>query len=281
MERSIFRKVALERLSSPEQLDQLMQVTDRRGWLALTALAGLLAMAVTWGFVGSIPTKVTGEGILIRTGGVKGVISTYSGEVTEFHVRVGDLIERGDVVASLFQSSQGNLNQLRYVSSPHEGRVMEIMLGEGEFAREGTRLLNLEPVDTRLEAIVYVALADGKKVRSEMEAEISPATVKPEEYGFMVGMVREVSAFPVTMEGMTRALGAADLARQFSLVGQPYEIHVDLLPDPESHSGYRWSSLGPDVTIESGTSCSAKIVVDRQRPISLVIPILKRKLGLY
>jgi len=281
MERSIFRKVALERLSSPEQLDQMMQVTDRRGWLALAALAGLLAMAVTWGFVGTIPTKVMGEGILIRTGGVKGVISTYSGEVTEFHVRVGDLIERGDVVASLFQSGQGTLNQLRYVTSPHDGRVMEIMLGEGEFAREGARLLNLEPVDARLEAIVYVPLADGKKVRSEMEAEISPATVKPEEYGFMRGMVRDVSDFPVTLEGMTRVLGASDLARQFSLGGQPYEIHVDLVPDPESRSGYRWSSRGPDATIESGTACSAKIVVERQRPISLVIPMLKRKLGLY
>ena len=35
----IFRKVALERLSSPEQLDQLLQVTDPKGWMALGALA--------------------------------------------------------------------------------------------------------------------------------------------------------------------------------------------------------------------------------------------------
>jgi multidrug efflux pump subunit AcrA (membrane-fusion protein) len=281
MQRSIFRKVALERLSSPEQLDQLMQVTDRRGWLALTALVGLLATAVTWGVLGSVSTRVMGQGILIRSGGLNSVVSTYSGEVTELHVRVGDVIERGQVLASLFQSNQGGVNQLRYVSSPHHGRVVETMLDEGDFIREGTRLLNLEPLDRRLEAIVYVPLADGKRVQPEMEVELAPATVKPEEWGFMVGMVREVSAFPVTQEGMTRLLGAADLARQFSMGGQPYEIVVDLLPDPGSFSGYRWSSAGPSISIESGTTCSAKIVVERRRPISLVIPLVRRTLGVY
>ena len=36
MRGSIFRKAALERLSSPERLDQLMQVTRPRAWLAQT-----------------------------------------------------------------------------------------------------------------------------------------------------------------------------------------------------------------------------------------------------
>ena len=58
----IFRKVALERLSSPEQLDQLMQVTSPRGWLALGAFGALLLTALGWSVLGSIPTDATGEG---------------------------------------------------------------------------------------------------------------------------------------------------------------------------------------------------------------------------
>ncbi len=57
MQKPIFRKAALERLSSPEQLDQLMQVTTPKGWLALIALAGLLVTAVILGFVGSIRSR--------------------------------------------------------------------------------------------------------------------------------------------------------------------------------------------------------------------------------
>ena len=73
MQRSIFRKVALDRLSSPEQLDQLLRVTDRRGWLALTAIGMLLVIAVAWGILGSVSSKVTGEGLLMRRGGMRTV----------------------------------------------------------------------------------------------------------------------------------------------------------------------------------------------------------------
>ncbi len=70
MQKPIFRQAALERLSSPEQLDQLMQVTTPKGWLALIALAGLLVTAVILGFVGSIPITVTGQCILLNSSGV-------------------------------------------------------------------------------------------------------------------------------------------------------------------------------------------------------------------
>ena len=70
MQKPIFRKAALERLSSPEQLDQLMQVTTPKGWLALIALTGLLVMVVIFGFVARIPITVTGQCILLDGGGV-------------------------------------------------------------------------------------------------------------------------------------------------------------------------------------------------------------------
>ena len=42
MQNKLFRKVALERLSSPEQLDQMMTVTSLRGWIALAAAIFLI-----------------------------------------------------------------------------------------------------------------------------------------------------------------------------------------------------------------------------------------------
>lgn len=104
--RQIFRKVALERLSSPEQLDQLMQVTTPQGWLALTALGVLLATAVAWGVYGSIPTEATGAGILIRRGGVSDLVSTGEGQVEEVLVAAGDAVVKGQVVARIRQDSQ-------------------------------------------------------------------------------------------------------------------------------------------------------------------------------
>jgi HlyD family secretion protein len=102
---SVFRKVSLERLSSPEQLDQLMQVTNPTGWLALGAMIVLLAAATAWGFYGSIPTEATGEGILIRQGGVAELVATGTGPVDELLVAVGDPIAKGQEVARIRQEA--------------------------------------------------------------------------------------------------------------------------------------------------------------------------------
>lgn len=59
---SVFRAAALERLSSPEQLDERMQVVSPRGWLALAALGALLLAVVLWGCLGRIAVEVHARG---------------------------------------------------------------------------------------------------------------------------------------------------------------------------------------------------------------------------
>jgi len=75
-QKQIFRKVALERLSSPEQLDLVMQVTSARSWIALAAIALLLVTLVLWGIFGSIPEKTQATGILLKQAGIFDVDAT-------------------------------------------------------------------------------------------------------------------------------------------------------------------------------------------------------------
>jgi HlyD family secretion protein len=119
--KEIFRKVALERLSSPEQLDLVMQVTNTRSWIALTGLALLLTVAVIWGFIGSVPTKVQAQGVLIRAGGVFDVYAQGTGQVSAVLVKEGDAVAVGQVVARVAQpalereiaSARARLDDLR------------------------------------------------------------------------------------------------------------------------------------------------------------------------
>jgi len=64
MSERLFRRKALEKLASPERLDQLMSITTVRGWLTLLALGSLIVAAAVWGFFAKIPTTLSGEGIL-------------------------------------------------------------------------------------------------------------------------------------------------------------------------------------------------------------------------
>jgi HlyD family secretion protein len=98
-----FRKVALDRLSSPEQLDRLMQVTDPRGWLILCSFGIVLTTAAVWGVLGRIQHDVPATGMLVRSGGVFEISALSNGRITDLAVRVGDTVAEGQVVGRMYQ----------------------------------------------------------------------------------------------------------------------------------------------------------------------------------
>jgi HlyD family secretion protein len=99
----IFRQAALDRLSSPEQLDQLMQITTPKSWLALLAFGVLLLMALVWGIFGEIPTRVMGRGIYLKSGGVFVVAARGEGNVLELLVRARDAVKNNQLLARISQ----------------------------------------------------------------------------------------------------------------------------------------------------------------------------------
>ena len=97
----MFRAVALERMSSPEQLDRLITLTPPTGWAALAALGTLMAAIVAWGILGSIPTRVAGAGILVERGGQVFDAMASDPGVLSMVAPIGTVVHRGDLVAAL------------------------------------------------------------------------------------------------------------------------------------------------------------------------------------
>src|SRR5207245_1048384 len=99
------RKAALEKLASPERLDVLMQVTSPIGWLALITVAFVLASAIVWSVMGSIPNRLTGEGILIRGGGLRELKANSEGVLTKLDLALNANVKADAVIAEV---SAGN-----------------------------------------------------------------------------------------------------------------------------------------------------------------------------
>jgi len=166
------------------------------------------------------------------------------------------------------------------VKTPYAGRVLEVVSGSGTLIPTGSRLLTLEPMDAPLEAVLFVPTGEGKKVRPGMDVRISPSTVKAEEYGFLVGKVKSVGEFPVTPEGLRRILRNDKLAEELTGRTTSIEIVASLVPASDTPSGYRWSSSkGPPTPVYSGTQSRGSIVVEKKKPISYVLPSVKKTLG--
>ena len=102
MAAGFFRKAALEKLSTPEKLDQLIKVTSPKGWIALFTIAIALVTAITWSFFGNVKTKLNVFGVLLG-GEIHEVVATSQGQLISLHVNIGDAVEEGDVIATIEQ----------------------------------------------------------------------------------------------------------------------------------------------------------------------------------
>lgn len=101
----LFREEALERLSSPERLDQLMNVVNPRAWLPLAGLGSLVAVALVWSVLGRLPLTVSGQGVLLYPRSVVQFQAPSDGTVITLKIKSGDNVKKGDVIGIISQPS--------------------------------------------------------------------------------------------------------------------------------------------------------------------------------
>ncbi len=411
----MFRKKALEEVSSPEKLNQALQITNSYGWVAVTTVAVVLAAALAWGIWGSIATEVTGQGMIINRQGILNIQANGSGRIQDLGVEIRDTVSEGEVIGTLEQPHlkrqlfderellkeikkdhdlfvqnameklrlsrvsaneqqaklkenlrtvnnrisflekklkgrqilyrdsliieervfdvQQHLSQARVkksdiehqltsvesqflekkntieldtlknyqkvidqrravndvlqsieqqskIRSNYDGTIVELLAYEGELIGEQQPVARINPEGDRYQAIVFASPYHGKQIRPGMEVKISPSTVPREQYGSIMATVKTVSEVPASPEGLQNILHNQDLVQLVSQNGPPIQVVVELQHDEQTGEFVWTSSEGPPHSVTTGTICTGTIAVREQAPISLVIPILRRAVGL-
>ncbi|SFG13148.1 HlyD family secretion protein [Desulfotomaculum arcticum] len=194
--------------------------------------------------------------------------------------RATKIAETGNKIEKL----QNELISSSEIVAQVDGRVVEVMVNKGDIVQPGTSLFSLDREGSTIkqEAVLYVPAELGKRISPGMEALISPSTVKKEEYGYILGRVTSVSEYPATDQDMMHTLGSEGLVAKLAGQGAALEIHVDITVDSSTVSGFKWTSTGGSPQkINSGTFCDGSVAISKERPISMVIPTLKRVLSIY
>ena len=95
----IFRKSALEKLSSPEQLDKMIVITSPSFWLSMIGAGIIIVSALVWSIFGRLPENVDAQGIYVNRNGMQSVYAENNGVVDQILVADGDYVSKGDVIA--------------------------------------------------------------------------------------------------------------------------------------------------------------------------------------
>ena len=465
----MFRQQALDRHSSPDDLDTLQVVVGRKEWLSTLACSLICAAGLAWSLLGRIPVTVNGTGVLINPGNVRPLQSLAAGQVTELLIHAGDTINKGDVIARLsqpeirkqieqqraalsdlkkahqdattvedarwtleqdsaarqseflaseidsaqsiaasilqkdveFQRAQRTslrraeqisrelnesyvhsyeaalrlkqrdvgtdrnvlaaqielrdneltmadyevqlrqldvtaiesdrrhqeqqnriadltikqqqvhieLQRLRQellektakrereirdaersverlildlerqseIRSEFSGRVLELAVSTGQVLSAATRLgsVELSEQSGELMSMAYFKIGDGKRIEPGMTVHVTPSTVAEERFGAIVGRVRTVSEFPITRAGAVRIVGNDDVAAQLIESGGAIAVEATLNKEPNSASGFQWTSIGPETRFSTGTTAGVRITVEQRAPITWLLPLLR------
>lgn len=256
MNQDIFRKQALERLSSPEQLDRLMPVTRPRAWAALAGIGLLMLVLGVWLIFGSVKTAITGYGTLERLDGISYVNATVGGTLMKLSVNVDDEVKRGQTLAFIVPSEPSGAEPMPLLS-PADGRILDIHFEEKRSVAEGDTVFNVESYKKNLSGMLFVAAPDAYRVKVGMAVKVLPATSSQYQADYLMGRVTYAGRHPVEPVQQATWYDGATVRPMLKVV-------------------VSFENTGSRPEIYSGTPCQGDITVEARRPIDILFPVPRR-----
>ncbi len=223
-------------------------------------------------------------------------ISQLKAELQQLDTQV-KILEQQNLEASVGRKNQiqevkHNIAQLekqfeynKQIKSPYNGCILELTADNSSVLNPKDRLgsIKVDDVSDSISSVAYFPVGDGKKIKSGMKIYITPDTVRRERFGGIVGTVTKVSPFPITKQGAASLVGNAEVVEEMvSKVGSVIAVQAELQLDSSTPTGYKWSSSkGPkNLKISSGTTTIARVTIEKQAPITLILPILREWSGI-
>ena len=175
-----------------------------------------------------------------------------------------------DLAMRLFQESN-------WITANHQGKVTEIFKREGSFVQNGepVALLSSDPADG-IYIAAFIPVLQSREIKCGMSVFFSPAIAPANRYGYIKGIVREVSLTPSDPNAIQSELANESLTRQISTQGAVIRAVIELLPDSGTHSGFAWTTKrGYPGKIINGIVGDVIINTGKRSPASYILPALK------
>ncbi len=303
---SIFSKEALDKMRSPEKLDVVLPITTPVGWMGLVAVALMMVAVVIWSVFGSFTVKAEGMGLIMDPKGVVKVSAGSSGTIDDIYIHSGALVKKGDRLAHVdqaketasthmaqyatelaaderdavnkvyeFDSRRYQQDATEYIYATCDGVVDEILAEAGSIVSPGVPICNIRVSGGRrdLQGVLYVPVDKGKRIQKGQTIQLSPNGADIAETGSLLGTVRSVSQYPVSLQAVQKRLGNEHLAQWIvqSQQSAVMEVTFDLVKDDSSESGYLWTSrVGEHKPVTPGSFCQGSVIIERRPPIEKV-----------
>jgi hypothetical protein len=299
----LFRKNALDTMSTPEQLDKQVKIMRPSVWIIFAAFVVALVTFIIWSFTYKVSDGVNMSGVVFTNNNIINSTAERDCIVTDVLVDNGDYVNIGDIIAvvsndevlakiddcraeiaavgedsSEYVSLNEQLDTLidsyvatTVVKSSSSGYVQSVK-STGSALAAGDSIATVMSDKGYNEVVAYVSMQTANTLSLGMTAQVSPSYAAREEYGYMTGIITSISDTPVSEETILAKMGTLSYVDGILPEGSMVEVRIRLDLDDNSANSYKWSnSKGESLPVELGTQCSIIIVTDEYYPVELLV----------
>ncbi len=295
----LFRKKALDSISSPETLNEYIKITNPGVWVVLLAFLAVLVAVIVWFFLGSIPSTIPATGIIFPADGIVTVMAPADGKISDMRVRQGQEISPHDIIAVVPQNQiieqilelknkqSTDAEQISKLQEAYDdlsvirSQVYGVVLSAqrlNKVVAQGEPIANIAMIEegTNVSTVIsYVDMDTAKRIQKGMEVQISPSFAPREEYGYMYGYVSYVGQYPVTDADILATVGDLQSVLGMREAGALVEVRISILLDANAQgvkNKAKWSNeKGRMLDLEIGTETDLAIVLKEQKPYEILL----------
>jgi HlyD family secretion protein len=195
------------------------------------------------------------------------------------------LLEVSDRIADMTKQKQTMLlrnEKYSYIISPYDGIIQEVLARKDNPVEVGEKLFTINPLNVstkELEISFFIPFNNQEQAAEGMDIVVAPFNVDKNRYGQIKGRLSQINSYPSTNEFIAKTTDNDDFVKMVTVKGPVYFAKGKLLTDSATISGLKWTSFkGTPYRINPGIICDVNIYVDYIRPISFVIPWIKKTL---
>lgn len=258
-------------------------------WLAAAILLIVVLAAGVLCFTGTITRTVAITGLVFPHYGIEQVTSQVGGQVSYVQVEIGNTVEAGDLIAIVPQEElYQQIQNARAVQAPAEelealyaayeaasmiytpvsGRVVDLV-EEGAAIQEGDLVVGITSADSttnEAEIRAYVSSTVAQSIQKGMEVRVYPSVSGSENYGYVQGLVSDISDYPITETNVSDTLGRFFTSQIIPQNENIVEIRVTILGGSDGATGVWSRAEGGSLTIDTGTLCEMEVILDEMTP---------------
>ncbi len=253
-------------MTSPEDLDELLQVNSVNTWLLFTAIGVVLAGMLIWGFLGTISREVNGFGIIKIQELPREVVSGFPGQIDSVFCRSGDQVASHQKLMKIYLPEEKTYQE---IVSPFAGEITGVEVKEGSYVQTGSTVLQIvkrfDNFTSAPEVIFFVAVGEIEKIKKGMTANLQIDNVAiPAEY--LYAIITFIASYPTSNGAIQKYFPDEGISR-LSKKNDLYEVRASMFVPDTGIAKYDKTVLQS----LNGLSCRVAITVDRESPVKFLL----------